>query len=62
MSYRGIPASALHNTKRHMYIAVDAQATNWKEHVFERINHLPHGGILHIMNYRTMQEIERMYV
>lgn len=59
---RGITAQQVHGQLRHAYIVVDPELTNYKEYLFERIKHLPHGGILHVLRGGTYEELERMYV
>lgn len=61
MNARGIPASALHNVHRHYYITVDKVATNWKAYVLNEINKLRYAGIVHVMDYNTLEEIERLH-
>jgi len=59
---RGVTAQELHGQLRHMYITVDNTATNWHEYLYEKINRLPYGGVLHILDHTTLEEIERMYI
>lgn len=59
---RGVSAEQLHGRLRHIYMSVDITASNWREYALNRANRLPHGGILHILEADTFEEIERMYV
>ena len=59
---RGIPASAIHNARKHYYIAVDPSTSNWREYALIEANRLSMTGVLHIMNCNNYEEIQRLMV